>query len=93
MHKMCERKSKMNKFRCDGWIRTGGAFTLGGRPKWVHCEKDAEVMLTFIQEGKKQSMPACGECVERAREYGLTIIDSRPLAASYIELSIEMEGL
>ena len=63
--------------RCEGWRRTGGAFTLG-KPVWSQCENDAIVMLEVEQE-KTEKMPSCLECWNEAKEKGIKVLSAEPL--------------
>ena len=51
--------------RCEGYRRTGGAFTLGP-VKWEQCKNDAVVMMEFKHDGEVQTLPACRECLGEA---------------------------
>lgn len=64
--------------RCEGWRRTGGAFSLGP-PTWSQCDNNATVMLDIEQEDRQQ-MPACNMCWSEAKEVGLKIHNADPLA-------------
>ena len=63
--------------RCEGWRRTGGAFSFGP-VKWSQCENNAIVMLKVSQKEVKE-FPACIECWNEAIERGIEIIEARPL--------------
>lgn len=60
--------------RCEGWRRTGGAFTLGP-VRWDQCENDGYVLLEV--DGKK--MPACAECWKECRDKGVVIQSVSPI--------------
>jgi len=58
--------------RCEGYRRYGGAFTLGP-VQWEQCSYDATIILTVVQDGKTQTMPACGKCWKEAVENKIEI--------------------
>ena len=51
--------------QCEGYRRTGGAFSFGP-VKWAQCKEHAVFMLEFIQEKKEERMPACMTCLNEA---------------------------
>jgi hypothetical protein len=58
---------KVQRQRCEGWVRHGGAFTLGP-VTWEQCPNDATIMLTVVRKkGDKlpPTLPACGSCWQR----------------------------
>jgi len=63
--------------RCEGWRRTGGAFTLG-QVEWKQCEKEAIVMLK-VKQGKEETLPACLECWNECKEKKIEILGAEPL--------------
>lgn len=65
--------------RCEGWSRTGGAFTLGP-VKWEQCKSDAIVNLKFKQGNEPvKTLPACKACWEECFKNGIEIITSTPI--------------
>lgn len=64
--------------RCEGWTRTGGAFSFGP-VIWTQCEKEATVRLRVVQEGKESTLPACNDCWKRAIEEKISILQVLPL--------------
>ena len=67
--------------RCEGFRRYGGAFSLGP-VKWEQCRETATVMLTVVQDGETQTMPAGPVCWEEARNTkGIAIKDAKPILA------------
>lgn len=64
--------------QCEGWIRTGGAFTLGP-VKWEQCKSDAVVELTVIQDEKQETFPACQICWKEGIEKSIVIKEITPL--------------
>jgi hypothetical protein len=64
--------------QCEGWRRTGGAFTFGP-VKWEQCENSALVMLTVVQNAKKEELPACRKCWNEAIENKIEISAVVPL--------------
>jgi len=68
-----------NVVQCEGWRRRGGAFTMGGRPKWTQCKNDAIVMVEAVQDGKTEMMPACMTCWEESVERGIQINKVTPI--------------
>jgi hypothetical protein len=58
---------KGKQMQCEGYRRTGGAFTIGP-VKWEQCPEDAVVILTVEQEGKTQDFPACLKCWKETLE-------------------------
>ena len=67
--------------RCEGWRRSGGAFTLG-LPQWVQCENDATVMLTIEQEKVTETLPACKKCWQEAIDKKIKILGVVPIIDS-----------
>lgn len=73
------------KNRCEGWVRHGGAFTLG-LPQWVQCENEPTVLITFIDtqdagKSTKRTLPACQGCWQRVIDAKLKIISVKPIKA------------
>ena len=66
--------------QCEGWMRTGGAFTLG-RPTWSQCEEEARVRITAEQDGQVKTYPACQQCWEQAIATGIKIMSVVPIRA------------
>ena len=64
--------------RCEGWTRTGGAFTLGP-VKWSQCESEATVLLTVVQDGEQQCMPSCVACWQEGIKSGIEIVKAEPI--------------
>lgn len=66
--------------RCEGWIRKGGAFTLGP-VVWEQCENEAVVSLKGVQgDNENFEQPACMECWNMAISYpGMKIAETMPL--------------
>ena len=71
--------------QCEGWIRRGGAFTLGP-VSWEQCKSDGIVILKIrqkIDKPKIQSLPACQECWTKVKDNksdnGAKIISVEPL--------------
>lgn len=64
--------------RCEGYKRTGGAFTFG-TPVWRRCESEATVMVTAEQDGTVSSFPVCHSCWSEAVERGITIVEATPI--------------
>lgn len=72
-------KPGQKALRCDGWRRTGNAFSFGPMI-WTQCENDAVVLLTVEQEGGiVEDSPACAACWEEGRKLGLKQLDARPI--------------
>ena len=69
-----------DNIRCEGWRRTGGAFSFGP-VKWSQCENNAIVMLEVRQKEVKE-FPACIECWNEAIGRGIEIMEARPLGAA-----------
>lgn len=65
------------KTRCEGWRRYGGAFSLGP-VKWEQCKEDAIVMLTVVQDGKTEKLPACKTCWKECIEKNIRIEKVEP---------------
>lgn len=68
---------KDSSMRCEGWKRTGGAFTFGP-VSWKQCENQAVVMLKVRQE-KEEELPACLECWHECKENKIEILAVEPL--------------
>jgi len=66
------------KNRCEGWRRRGGAFTLGP-VVWTQCDQPGIVMLTFIDDSKTRTLPACKKCWQECIDNGLTIKKVEPI--------------
>ena len=66
------------KNRCEGWHRTGGAFTLGP-VTWHQCEKEGVVLLTVTQDGMKKVMPACQDCWQECLDSRIPILETKPI--------------
>jgi hypothetical protein len=64
--------------RCEGWTRTGGAFSFGPIV-WSQCENDAVVNLTVVQDGVEEVQPACVDCWNKGIEKGIVIKSVVPL--------------
>lgn len=64
--------------RCEGWRRTGGAFTLGP-VRWQQCENTAIVRLTVTQAGETEQISACLECWREATGREIEILEAVPL--------------
>ena len=76
---MIPTDDKQYKHRCEGWRRTGGAFTLGP-VVWNQCENEGEVMLTTKMKGeKKQTLPACKTCWQECIDKGIRILNVSPI--------------
>lgn len=63
--------------RCEGWRRTGGAFTFGP-VKWEQCAKEAIVMLKVRQE-KEEELHSCLDCWNECKENNIEILGVEPL--------------
>ena len=57
--------TKVERTRCAGWRRYGGAFTLG-RAEWKQCENAATLLLRTVEDGKESDVPACERCWREA---------------------------
>ena len=69
--------------RCEGFHKIGGTWSVGGLPVWQQCKNDAIVMLTVVQNGKDESLPACNECWKESIENKfIEIINVEPLKAA-----------
>jgi len=68
----------MDKMRCEGWRRKGGAFSFGP-VKWSQCENDAIVVLKVKQDDKVADFPACIECWNEANERGIRVLEAKPI--------------
>jgi hypothetical protein len=65
--------------QCDGWRRTGGAFTFGP-PEWKRCERIANVRLTTKDEaGLIRDFPVCPDCWHEAIIIGVHILQAVPI--------------
>jgi len=64
--------------RCEGWIRPGSFMTLGPR-KWEQCENTGIVLLTVVQEGKEETLPACSKCWQDVIDSGIEIVKAEPI--------------
>jgi len=77
--------------RCEGWVRHGGAFTLGP-VTWKQCENTATVQLTVRQRHgaqghnsgetgeNEQSYPVCADCWNVAIAHkSISITEAKPL--------------
>lgn len=64
--------------QCEGWRRTGGAFTFGP-VKWEQCKNNAIVMITVTQDGKTETLPACVECWNECINTKIKISEVKPL--------------
>lgn len=62
--------------QCQGWRRTGGAFSLGP-VTWNQCEEIPAVML--IVKGQTEPMAACGICWNECIETGVEILTATPI--------------
>lgn len=69
---------EQKKPQCEGWRRSGGAFTLGP-VQWKRCENDAIVNLTVEQDGKIQTIPACMQCWGEGLERGIDVKSATPI--------------
>ena len=63
---------------CGGQRRYGGAFSLGP-VRWEACREKPIVLLTFKQDGKTDTLPACSKCWAECIENGITITKAVPL--------------
>jgi len=70
-------KAEMNN-QCEGWRRTGGAFSLGP-VSWKQCEEVGIAVLTVEQDGKTQSLPSCQTCWNECIENNVRIVDAKPI--------------
>lgn len=62
--------------RCEGWVRTGGVFTLGP-VEWDQCKKDGVFSVTFQYPGEAvKTLPACRDCLGEVEKSGATILKS-----------------
>lgn len=68
------------EMRCEGWRRTGGAFTLGP-VKWEQCNNEAIVMLKVRQE-KEEDLPACLDCWNECKQNKIEILGAEPLISA-----------
>lgn len=60
--------------QCDGWVRTGGAFTVGGTPEWEQCKNEATMVVT-VQQETIEDMACCDECLQRIGDYNIPVLD------------------
>lgn len=67
--------------RCQGFRRHGGALTFGP-PVWEQCENEGVVMLTVLQDGEKETLPACNECWQECIDRGVKIEKVAPIVKS-----------
>ncbi len=70
----------MDKQRCEGMRRHGGALSFGP-PTWYQCTEKPTVMLTVKQgKEKKKTLPACDICwAECISTSGITVIKAKPI--------------
>ncbi len=68
------------KNRCEGWIRKGGAFTLGP-VEWTQCENESIVMIKFKQGDEDvTTLPACKGCWQRCIDSNdIKILSAKPI--------------
>jgi hypothetical protein len=66
--------------RCEGYRRYGGVFTFGP-VRWEQCNENATVMLTVVQDGKKETLPACPTCWNECIENKMKIIAATPIVS------------
>lgn len=64
--------------RCEGWRRTGGAFSFGP-PTWVQCPNKASVILEVQQDGVIEKMPSCTTCWKEAIDKHIKILSVEPI--------------
>jgi hypothetical protein len=64
--------------RCEGWRRTGGAFTFGP-VKWEQCTEDAIVNLVVTQKDKQETLPACKTCWQECIDNKIEINEAKPI--------------
>ena len=50
-----------------------------GPAKWEQCRENATHMVTFIQEGKEQTMPACPTCIVEATTHKIKVVSSKTI--------------
>jgi hypothetical protein len=67
------------KNRCEGYRRYGGAFSFGP-VTWEQCTREAVVMLTIIQKGKEETLPACVICWAECLNNGIEIVKAYPIS-------------
>lgn len=67
-----------DKNRCQGYVLPGSFMTFGPRT-WQQCENQGIVMLTVIQNKKKETMPACAECWQRCIDNKIKIVSAVPI--------------
>jgi hypothetical protein len=73
-------KTQKSFKRCEGYHRTGGAFTLGP-VVWTQCKGRAIAMLTVIQDKKEFTLPSCPKCWRECIEKNIKIIKAEPIEA------------
>src|ERR1700749_4394239 len=78
MEGLIKEDSKRIPNRCEGWRRRGGVFTLGP-VVWEQCDQRGLVRITFIDNGKNRTLPACARCWNECIETGLEIIKTVPI--------------
>ena len=74
------------KQQCEGWKRTGGAFSFGP-VRWDQCENDATVTLTVKQKEesgckwvKLKPLPSCTDCWNECIESkAIKVIEAVPI--------------
>jgi hypothetical protein len=68
--------------RCEGWTRTGGAFTLGAAV-WSQCFNNAVVILEVEQTENGKTVvtkqPACIDCWKEAKKWPIKILSATPI--------------
>ena len=65
--------------QCEGYRRTGGAFTLGP-VKWKQCTENAIVTLTMEQEEVRQQFPSCMKCWQEAIDnVDIVVVSAEPI--------------
>ena len=67
--------------QCEGWKRRGGVFTFGP-VQWTQCPNDAIVRLTVKQKEGNSIQPACLDCWNEGKEFGIEILYAEPIAAA-----------
>lgn len=68
----------MSEQQCQGWRRTGGAFSLGP-VSWKQCKETPTVLLMVRQNGKTEKMAACATCWQECIENQLEIMSAIPI--------------
>lgn len=72
--------------RCEGWRRYGGAFSFGP-VTWRQCENEAVVLLTVMQDGKRQdAVPACETCLQECLDRHMTVLGIETIERVQAEL-------